>query len=81
MNTPPASNRFDWNTTEHQMLVVLLAMVVFGSDMPEPVPFWPSTLGHAPSMGAVFLIVALATALYQFGQADRRKRAVESPAQ
>lgn len=67
-------NRFDWNSTEHQMLVVLLAIVVVGADMPETLPFWPSALGHGPSVGAILLVTALIIAIARLGQADRRAK-------
>lgn len=72
-------NRFDWNSTEHQMLVVLLAIVVVGSDMPETLPFWPSALGHGPSVGAVLLITALVVAIARLGQMDQRARSQGAP--
>jgi hypothetical protein len=67
-------NRFDWSSTEHQMLVVLLAIVVVATDMPETLPFWPSTFGHGPSVGAILLITALIVAIARLGQADRRAK-------
>jgi len=68
-------NRFDWNSTEHRMLVVLLAIVVVGSDMPEALPFWPSALGHGPSVGAVLLVTTLVVVIARLGQMDQRARA------
>lgn len=74
-------NHFDWNSTEHQMLVVLLAVVVVASDMPETLPFWPSALGHGPSVGALLLLGALITAIVRLGRTDRRAKAEGAAAQ
>jgi hypothetical protein len=81
MTTQTAPNRFDWNSTEHQMLVVLLAIVVVGSDMPETLPFWPSTLGQGPSVGAILLVTALIVAIARLGQTDHRAKAEGAGAQ
>lgn len=81
MTTQTTPNRFDWNSTEHQMLVVLLAIVVVGSDMPETLPFWPSALGQGPSVGAILLVTALIVAIARLGQTDHRAKTEGAGAQ
>lgn len=67
MTTEKTPSRWDWNTSEGGAAVLLLLMVVIVSDMPEPIPFWPMSWGHAPSVGTVLLIVAVVLAIVRFG--------------
>jgi hypothetical protein len=64
--TPPA--RAEWSPGRGEIALFLLAVVAIVSDMPEPIPFWPTVWGQAPSVGTVLLIVALVLALSRFGR-------------
>ena len=67
--TPPATTV--WSPSRGEAALLLLAMVAIVSDMPEPIPFWPTIWGQAPSVGTVLLIAAILLALSRFGRQDR----------
>jgi len=69
--TPPA--KAAWTPSRGEAAIFLLAMVAIVSDMPEPIPFWPTLWGQAPSVGTVLLIVAILLALSRFSQAYGEK--------
>lgn len=64
-STSPATAR--WTPNRGEIAVLLVAMVAIVSDMPEPIPFWPTPWGHAPSVGTVLLIAAILLAFSRFG--------------
>lgn len=64
--TPPA--KADWSPNRGEIAILLVVMVAIVSDMPEPIPFWPTIWGQAPSVGTVLLIAAILLALSRFGR-------------
>ncbi|WP_420471315.1 hypothetical protein [Brevundimonas sp. FT23042] len=46
----------------------LLMAVIIAPSMTEPLPLWPDAWSYTPSLGAVLLIVALASVLISLGQ-------------
>lgn len=67
--TPPAT--IAWSPSRGEAALFLLAMVAIVSDMPEPIPFWPTIRGQEPSVGTVLLITAILLALSRFGRRYR----------
>lgn len=74
-HSTPAVARPAWSPGRGEIAVFLVAIVVIVSDMPEPIPFWPLNWGHAPSVGTVLLVAALALALSRFGREQWDKAA------
>ncbi len=64
--TPPA--KAAWSPNRGEIAIFLLAMVAIVSDMPEPIPFWPTVWGQAPSVGTALLITAILLAFSRFGR-------------
>lgn len=73
MTTPTPPARTGWTPSRGEAAIFLLAIVAIVSDMPEPIPFWPTVWGQAPSVGTVLLIVAIGLALSRFGREYREK--------
>jgi hypothetical protein len=68
MNTETTPTKTsDWSASQTGTACFLLLAVVIVSDMPEPIPFWPTAWGQAPSVGTVLLIAALIITLVRFG--------------
>lgn len=68
MNTETTPTKTsDWTASQTGTACLLLLAVVIVSDMPEPVPFWQTAWGQAPSVGTVLLIAALVVAFVRFG--------------
>lgn len=68
MTNPPAPTKAAWSPSRGEIAIFLLAMVAIVSDMPEPMPFWPTVWGQAPSVGTVLLITAILLAFSRFGR-------------
>ncbi len=68
MTNPPSTTKAAWSPSRGEIAIFLLAMVAIVSDMPEPIPFWPTVWGQAPSVGTVLLITAIFLALSRFGR-------------
>jgi len=68
MTTLPSPTKDAWSPSRGEIALFLLAVVVIVSDMPEPIPFWPTVWGQAPSVGTVLLITAILLALSRFGR-------------
>lgn len=73
MTNPMPAARAEWSPGRGEIALFLLAIVAIVSDMPEPIPFWPTVWGQAPSVGTVLLIVAIGLALSRFGREYREK--------
>ncbi len=71
MTTPTPPARTGWTPGRGEAAIFLLAMVAIVSDMPEPIPFWPTLWGQAPSVGTVLLITAILLALSRLGRHSR----------
>ena len=63
---PPAKTT--WSPSRGEIAVLLVAMVSIVSDMPEPVPFWPTPWVDAPSVGTVLLIAVILLAFSRSGR-------------
>lgn len=77
MNIKTTPARKTWTPSQGESAIFLLLLVVIVSDMPEPIPFWQSSWGQAPSVGTVLLICGLVLAVARFGRrSDARTDAV-----
>lgn len=68
MNTETTPTRKTWTPSQGESAIFLLLLVVIVSDMPEPIPFWQTDWGQAPSVGTVLLISGLILAIARFGR-------------
>jgi hypothetical protein len=68
MTHPTPAAKTEWTPTRGEAALFLLALVAIVSDMPEPIPFWPTVWGQAPSVGTALLITAILLALSRFGR-------------
>lgn len=73
MTNPMTPAKAEWSPGRGEIAIFLVAIVAIVSDMPEPIPFWPTVWGQAPSVGTVLLIVAIGLALSRFGREYREK--------
>lgn len=67
MTTEKTPVRKTWTPSQGESAIFLLLLVVIVSDMPEPIPFWQSSWGQAPSVGTVLLVAGLILAITRFG--------------
>lgn len=72
MHTEKTPARSNWSPSQTEAGIFLLLMVVIVSDMPEPIPFWSSSWGQAPSVGTVLLIAGVILAIARFGRSNAR---------
>jgi len=68
MTHPPSPTKAAWSPSRGEIAIFLLVLVAIVSDMPEPIPFWPTIMGQAPSVGTALLIAAIFLALSRFGR-------------
>lgn len=68
MTTLTTPAKADWSPKRGEIAIFLLVLVAIVSDMPEPIPFWPTIWGQAPSVGTALLIAAILLAFSRSGR-------------